>query len=116
MAESNQYFTSYPVLQVRTWGLLVYEHKEWHISTKKTKTLNNKKANITTTTTTEANHITTTQTANNNANTTITTEQDNDNTNNNKNDLSNNSYTGTVTPYAKKKLKRAIQLLVASAK
>lgn len=116
MATSNSYFTSYPVLQVRPWGLLVYDRIEWNISTRKTKTLKDRNNNINTTTTTTANHITTNPTPNNNENTTITPEELDDITTNNKNDLSKNSYTGTVTPYAKKKLKRAIQLLVASAK
>lgn len=83
MAESNLHFTRYPVLQVRSWGLLAYDRIEWHQGKRKRKT-----NNTTTNTNTTANH----------------------------HDLSIKSYTGQLTPFAKKKLKRAIQLMVASAK
>lgn len=65
------FICSYPVLQIRPYGLLVYEHKEFsgthHKSDKSAK-------------------------------------------------RSIQSYTGVITTYAKKKLKRSISLLVASAK
>ena len=81
--QSNLYFTSYPVMQVRTWGLLVYERKEWHYKPKKDRTPLN-------TTNHHSNKYTT--------------------------DSPNNQYSGSLTPFAKRKLKRAIQLLVASSK
>lgn len=83
MAESNQYFTSYPVLQVRPWGLLAYDRIEWHRTKRKEPkqtTLNNLNRNNTETGQLEK------------------------------------AYSGIMTPFAKKKLKRAIQLMVASAK
>lgn len=83
MAISNQFYTSYPVIQVRPWGLIAYDRVEWHTSRRKKTTT----AATTTTTTTKKQH-----------------------------DLSESSYTGTLTPYAKKRLKRAINLMVASAK
>jgi hypothetical protein len=83
MAESNEFFTSYPVLQVRPWGLLAYDRKEWH-RTKRKEPKN--------------------------------TTQSSPNTNNNADGTLIKAYSGTMTPFAKKKLKRAIQLMVASAK
>lgn len=83
MAVSNQYYTSYPVMQVRPWGLLVYDRIEWHQQKrKKTKDTTQTKINETA----------------------------------GKYDVTENNYTGTLTPYAKKRLKRAIHLMVASAK
>jgi hypothetical protein len=69
--EHNQYFTKYPVLQVRTWGLLVYERTEWHYTGNKDKTKKPKPEH--------------------------------------------KLYSGQITEYSKRRLKRAIQLLVASA-
>ena len=83
MATSNQYFTSYPVLQVRPWGLLAYDKIEWHIKSK-------------------------TRTQSSQLDIPINDQ--------NRNNLAENAYTGILTPYAKKRLKRAIHLMVASAK
>lgn len=83
MATSNQYYTSYPVMQVRPWGLLVYDRIEWHQQRKK-------------------QYKATSPTI--------------PNSNENKYDITENNYTGSLTPYAKKRLKRAIHLMVASAK
>ncbi len=82
MAQSNEFFTSYPVMQVRPWGLLVYDKVEWHKSRK-----------------------------DKNRNTTNLNRSQNQNTYN----ITENNYTGSLTPYAKKRLKRAIHLMVASA-
>ena len=62
---------SYPILQVRPYGLLVYDHKEYDSRLKKSTTRKTGKIN---------------------------------------------QYSGELTPFAKKKLKRAIGLMVASAK
>jgi hypothetical protein len=62
---------SYPVLQVRPYGLLVYEHKEFSSTRQHTQVRPREKIS---------------------------------------------QYTGVLTPFAKKKLKRAIGLMVASAK
>lgn len=61
---------SYPVLQIRPWGLLVYEHKEYDTNPRRSEG-NLQKEVI--------------------------------------------QYTGKLTPFSKKKLKRAIQLMVATA-
>ena len=83
MAESNQYYVKYPVLQVRPWGLLAYDRIEWLISRRK------------------KDRPTKHQFHHSSPDQPDTTPQ---------------AYTGTLTPYAKKKLKRAISLMVASAK
>jgi hypothetical protein len=62
---------SYPILQVRPYGLLVYQHKEFSKSWDNTRTYDRKEVI---------------------------------------------GYTGVLTPYSKKKLKRSIGLMVASAK
>lgn len=76
------YYVKYPVIQVRPWGLLVYERTEWLTSRRK-----QPKPLIT-----EKNHSTL----------------------NNSTGLVK-AYTGQMTTSARKKLKRAIQLMVASA-
>lgn len=81
--ETNKYYIKYPVLQIRPYGLLAYERREWFIKPRK------KDRPLITT----AN-----RSKQNNADGTV------------------KSYTGKLSPYAKKKLKRAIGLLVASAK
>ena len=80
--QANQYYVAYPVLQVRTYGLLAYDKREWHYKPKK-----------------ERSPLT----------------QVNSRSNKFSTDSPNNQYTGQLTPYAKRRLKRAIQLLVASA-
>lgn len=79
---ANQYFARYPVIQVRPYGLLVYERTEWFIKKRKEDRE-------------PANH--------------------NPNRFQNKADGKVKSYTGKLSPYARKKLKRSIQLLVASS-
>lgn len=81
--QANKYFISYPVLQVRTYGLLVYEKREWHYKPKKDRT---------------------------------PLKPENPHSNKYTTDSTNNQYSGSLTPFAKRKLKRAIQLLVASSK
>ena len=80
---ANQYYVGYPVLQVRPYGLLVYERKEYHYkpSRKGVPLIQ------------QGNHSNQFGTAS-----------------------GNKQYTGVLTAYARKRLKRAIQLLVASAK
>lgn len=79
---ANEYFSQYPVLQVRSYGLLAYDKREWHYKPRKDRTPH---------------------------------KQDNSHSNKFTTDSPNNQYTGSLTPYAKRRLKRAIQLLTASA-
>lgn len=81
--EANEYYVKYPVIQVRPYGLLVYDHYEWFRTPRKK----------------EKNQSNTIQ----------------DDTTGKIKGLAR-AYTGQITPYSKKKLKRAIQLMVASAK
>lgn len=64
-------YVAYPVFQIRTWGCLAYERKEWLVKPRKPDREKKKP--------------------------------------------DHNKYTGKVTAFARKRLKRAIQLLVASA-
>jgi hypothetical protein len=82
MRDEPIYYVKYPVLQVRPYGLLVYERTEWMTGRRK-----QPKEPITT----SINH----------SNNTDTTQA--------------KLYTGKITDYSKRRLKRAIQLLVASA-
>jgi len=79
---ANPYFARYPVMQVRPWGLLVYERTEWFIKPRK-KVIEAAKTGL--------------RRYQNNA------------------DGSVNGYSGMITAFSKKKLKRAIQLIVASS-
>lgn len=79
---ANQYYVKYPVMQVRTWGLLAYDRTEWHYRPKKDKT---------------------------------PPDTDNDHPNEDTTAQHNKKYTGQLTEFARRRLKRAIQLLVASA-
>lgn len=81
--ESNTYYVKYPVLQIRPYGLLVYDRLEWlQRPRKKDKPLN-----------TSINHSSPGASL-----------------------VNQNLYTGQITDYSKKRLKRAISLMVASAK
>lgn len=78
----NPYYVKYPVLQVRPYGILVYERIEWLLSRRK-----------------ESKPLVTSINR---------SKQNNE-------DGTVKGYTGILSPYAKKRLKKAIQLLVASA-
>lgn len=79
---STPYYVEYPCLQVRPYGLLAYNKREYHYRPSKIKTETDEEA-IEPTPAPKEKGI--------------------------------RQYTGTLTPFAKKRLKRAIQLLVASS-